>query len=250
MKHTIVLTMILAAAVASSGCATKKFVRETTGPIQAKVDQVGEQSTKNSSDIATTQKEVKDLDEKTEAGISAARERAMTAESRANQAMTKAEEAGAAASEAKTSADANRRQLDALRGVVANIDDYRISREATVQFGFGKDALDDDSKKALDELASGTSNLKRYVISVEGFTDATGPAKYNEALSQRRADNVVKYLVAEHNVPVYRIHKIGLGEDKLLDEGKTREARAKNRRVEVKVLSAEVGSETATAAVR
>ena len=66
-----------------------------------------------------------------------------------------------------------------------------------------------------------------------------GAAEYNEALSRRRAESVVEYLVAKHDIPIYRIHMVGLGERKPLDEAKTRDARAKNRRVEVKVFSAD-----------
>jgi OOP family OmpA-OmpF porin len=83
------------------------------------------------------------------------------------------------------------------------------------------------------------NNYKRFYIAVEGFTDQTGNDAYNEALSKRRADAVVAYLVAQHDVPVYRIQMVGLGKDKPLDDAKTRAARAKNRRVEVTVYSAD-----------
>ena len=82
-------------------------------------------------------------------------------------------------------------------------------------------------------------NNKRFFIAVEGYTDSTGSKQYNEELSRKRADAVVNYLVAKHDIPIYRIHMIGLGEDKPADEGKNRAARAKNRRVEVKVFSAD-----------
>ena len=79
---------------------------------------------------------------------------------------------------------------------------------------------------------------KRFFIAVEGYTDATGSKAYNEALSRRRADKVVEYLVV-HDIPIYRIHMIGLGQQRPVDEARNREARAKNRRVEVKVFSAD-----------
>src|SRR5262249_61727361 len=104
---------------------------------------------------------------------------------------------------------------------------------------FDKYALDDQAKQDLDKLAMDVKNDKRFFIAVEGFTDQTGTRQYNDALSRRRADAVVQYLVAKHEIPIYRIHMIGLGDQKPLDEGKTRDARAKNRRVEVKVFSAD-----------
>jgi len=74
-------------------------------------------------------------------------------------------------------------------------------------------------------------------IAVEGYTDATGSKAYNDALSRRRAEHVQGYLVAKHDIPLYRIHIIGLGQEKPVDEARNRAARAKNRRVEVKVFN-------------
>ena len=74
---------------------------------------------------------------------------------------------------------------------------------------------------------------------MEGFTDRIGSRQYNEVLSRKRADAVTEYLVAKHDIPIYRIHMIGLGDEKPVDDGHTRAARAKNRRVEVKVFSAD-----------
>jgi OOP family OmpA-OmpF porin len=85
---------------------------------------------------------------------------------------------------------------------------------------------------------------------VEGFTDRVGTDDYNAALSRRRADAVVAYLVAQHNVPVYRIHMVGLGKMKQVDEGKTRAANAKNRRVEVTLFSADQAGKAASSAAR
>src|SRR5262249_43824733 len=120
--------------------------------------------------------------------------------------------------------------------------------ETTVQFGFNKDKLTDEAKQKLDALVADKNKYKRFMIAVEGFTDKIGTADYNAALSRRRANHVVEYLVSKHDIPVYRIHMIGLGEDKPVDDGKTREARAKNRRVEVKIFSADQGASTVSQA--
>jgi outer membrane protein OmpA-like peptidoglycan-associated protein len=147
-------------------------------------------------------------------------------------------------------ADANSHELNKLRDVVANIDDYKMQTAATVPFAFDKWALTPSAKEDLDNLATGLSSDKRFVISVEGFTDSTGNRQYNDALSRKRADAVVTYLVAKHDIPIYRIHMIGLGEEKPVDEGKDRAARAKNRRVEVKVFTADIDSSAANTASR
>ncbi len=225
-----------------SGCATKKYVRETAAPIQTKVDQVADTTTKQGAAIDDTRKEVKQVDERATTGISAAKERAMTAENRANEAMTKANDAGKAAADAKNAADKSSSEVAQLRQVVGNLDDYKVAGETTVMFAFNKDKLTDESKQKLDALVADKNKYKRFMIAVEGFTDKTGSAEYNAALSRRRANHVVEYLVSKHDIPIYRIHMIGLGPDKLVDEGRGREARAKNRRVEVKIFSADQAS--------
>jgi outer membrane protein OmpA-like peptidoglycan-associated protein len=241
---SLIAVTVAAGALVSTGCATKKYVREQNAPIQAKVDQVGDQTNKNTSSIDETNKSVKDVDERATAGISGARERAVTAENRANEAMSRADQANSAVSSlaSKTSSE-----MAELRTTVSNIDDYKLHGETTVLFDFGKDKLTPEAEKQLDELVANTSSLKRFVISVKGFTDRVGSADYNAQLSRRRADTVVKYLVAKHNVPLYRVHMIGLGKEMPADEGKTREARAKNRRVEVKIFSADLGAKSLAA---
>ena len=228
-------------ALLASGCATKKYVLNTTSPIQAKVDQVGDQTNRNSAAIEEARKEIKAVDERAEAGIGAAKESAMAADGHAGRAEKKADAAAEAAADARSQAGKNARDIGALRQVVANIDDYKLKAEGTVLFGFGQYILTPESKEQLDKLVLEKGSAKRYVIAVEGFTDQLGPAEYNTRLSQRRATSVVNYLVAKHSIPVYRIHMVGLGKEKLADEGKTRESRSKNRRVEVRIFSADPG---------
>src|SRR5205814_1570857 len=123
--------------------------------------------------------------------------------------------------------------------VVSNIDDYKMQTSVAVPFKFDKYALTSDAKQDLDKLAGDVKSDKRFFIAVEGYTDSIGTKQYNEVLSRRRADAVVEYLVAKHDIPIYRIHMIGLGQEKPVDDARNREARAKNRRVEVKVFSAD-----------
>jgi outer membrane protein OmpA-like peptidoglycan-associated protein len=230
----------------TTGCATKKYVNNTTAPIQAKVNQVGDQTTQNSQQIQDTNKKVTDVDERATNGISAANEKAGAADQHANDAMNHANDAMGHANDAMTSAtsangkaDANTQSIDKLRDVVANIDDYKLQTTVTVPFKFDKAVLTPDTRQDLDKLAQDVQADKRFFISVEGYTDKTGSLAYNEALSRKRADAVVEYLVAKHDIPIYRIHMIGLGQEKPVDEAHNRDARAKNRRVEVKVFSAD-----------
>ena len=154
MKKHLAMTVILGGAMLAGGCATKKYVRNTTAPIQAKVDQVGDQTNKNTAGLDDNRKEIKAVDERAESGISAAKERAMTADNHAGEAMKRADAAAASANEAKTKADQDAVEISSLRGIVANLDEYKPVAETTVQFAFGKDKLTPEAEAALDKLAT------------------------------------------------------------------------------------------------
>jgi len=239
MKAFLATTCIVTGTLLAGGCATKKYVRNTAAPIQAKVDQVGEQTTRNGQQIEDTRTQVKQVDEKAQNGISAANEKAAAADQHAATADQHAGEAMTKANSATQLGEQNQQALNVLRGAIANIDDYKLQTSVAVPFKFDKAALDDAARQDLDKLADDLKNDKRFFVAVEGYTDKTGSRAYNEALSKKRADAVVNYLVAKHDVPIYRIHTIGLGSEKPADEGKGKDARAKNRRVEVKVYTAD-----------
>jgi outer membrane protein OmpA-like peptidoglycan-associated protein len=239
MNAFLATTCIVTGALLAGGCATKKYVQTTTAPIQAKVDQVGEQTGRNGQQIEDTRSQVKQVDEKAQSGISAAQERASAADRHAALADQHAGEAQNRADQANRLGEKNTQDVSSLRNVVANIDDYKLQTTAALLFGVNKYELTADAKVELDKLATEVKSEKRFYIAVEGFTDSTGSKAYNEALSRRRADRVVEYLVAKHDIPIYRIHMIGLGQEKPVDEAHSREARAKNRRVEVKVFNAD-----------
>jgi outer membrane protein OmpA-like peptidoglycan-associated protein len=238
MRAFLATTCIVTAAVLASGCATKKYVQNTAAPIQAKVDQVGEQTSRNGQQIEDTRSQVKQVDEKAQSGIGAAQERAGAADQHAATADQHAGEAMNRADQANKLGEKNSRELDGLRGVVANLDDYKLQTSATVPFSFNRYELSAAAQDELDKLAAAVKSQRRFFIAVEGYTDSTGSKAYNEALSRRRADRVVEYLVARHDIPIYRIHMIGLGQEKPLDDARNRAARARNRRVEVKVFNA------------
>jgi outer membrane protein OmpA-like peptidoglycan-associated protein len=246
MKGFLATICIATGALFAAGCATHKYVRNTTAPIQAKLDQVGEQASRNDQSIEDTKNQVKQVDEKAQSGINAASEKAstadqhaLTADQHAGDAMNKANQVGQTANQAVQSVDQANRGLDSLRNVIANIDDYKLQSSATVPFKFNQYLLTTEAQEDLDKLAEGVKSSRRFFVAVEGYTDNVGNKRYNELLSSRRADSVAEYLVAKHDIPIYRIHMIGLGEEKPVDEGHNREARAKNRRVEVKVFSAD-----------
>jgi outer membrane protein OmpA-like peptidoglycan-associated protein len=219
----------------AGGCATKKYVQQTAAPIQTKVDQVSDQANKEGSDIDAAKKDI----ERHETGINAAKERAMTAEKAAADAMAAAKTADSTANEARTASNQNAQAITTLQTALGNLDDYKLQAETAVPFGFNRDELTPEAKEQLDGFVREHSNSKRYFITIEGFTDKTGSAAYNDALSRRRAERVMAYLVTQHSIPVFRIQDVGLGKEKPADEGRNRAARAKNRRVEVRLFSAD-----------
>ncbi|HYM07734.1 MAG TPA: OmpA family protein [Terriglobales bacterium] len=228
--------MILTGVLLSGGCATKKYVQQTAAPIQGKLDQVADQTNKQGTSIEAAQKDI----ERHETGIDAAKERAMSGEKAAADAMNAAKVADQTANEARNTASQNAQQINSLQQTLGNLDDYALKAEAVVQFGFNKDTLTPDAKEQLDQFVKEHSNSKRYFITIEGFTDKSGAQSYNDTLSRRRADRVMAYLVTQQNVPVFRIQEIGLGTEKPADTGRNRAARAKNRRVEIRLFSADI----------
>jgi OOP family OmpA-OmpF porin len=154
------------------------------------------------------------------------------------------DELAAVANTAKGGAKAAQETADAaVAGVNTTIErisalvDYVPQTVLAVNFKTGSAILSADSKAKLDEIATKALNSKGYVLEVSGFADTTGSINRNRALSQRRADNVIRYLVENHQIPLRRIiTPYGFGETNPVAENNSREGRAQNRRVEVKLL--------------
>jgi outer membrane protein OmpA-like peptidoglycan-associated protein len=224
---------------ASTGCATKKHVAKVMAPVEARV---GESEKK----LADKTAAIGEL----ESGLSRADERAMDADKKAVAAGQAAGQAHEAANQAGQRAD-NARQL-AEKGLaradeleqdfdqkIQNLDSYKLVSEESVQFGFGRSALTDDAKEKLDEAVKNLGGMRAYVVEVHGFTDRIGNPQYNLELSRKRANEVVRYLTVQHEIPLRRVHVIGVGSAKPVEEGRTRAANAANRRVEIRVFAPE-----------
>jgi len=218
------LTVLLAASLAASvGCSTKNYVKQETTPLINKTNELDDLTAKNTKDI-------KDVDARAQAGIKAVQDKAAAADE-------KAQAAGKQAGDAQTLADTATKRVDTLTNTVVNLDNYRPVAETSVHFGFNKDNLTKSAQEALDQLATDIPNTKGYIVTVEGGTDGVGPSDYNYDLSQRRANAVIQYLASKYNVPAHKIYLIGLGKDKPVDSNQTAEGRAKNRRVDVRLMT-------------
>ena len=232
MTRTSLTILLAVSMVATVGCTTKNYVKQQTTPLINKTNELDDMTAKNSKDI-------KDVDARAQAGIQAVNAKTADVEQ-------KAQAAGQSAQSAQQLADTANQRVGVLTNTVANLDNYRPVAETSVKFGFNKDNLTPKAKEALDQLAGTISSTKGYIIALEGSTDSVGPADYNYDLSQRRANAVIQYLASKYNVPAHKIYVIGLGKDKPVESNKTREGRADNRRVDVRLMTNTVGDTTPT----
>lgn len=217
--------MLALSSLLIAGCATKNYVKQSITPVDQKIDQVDKSSQQRDSQQTSDLNKTNQTVDENEKKLSATTEIARTADGESKNAMAKANQ--------------NTKEIGDLRSVIANIDDYKPMGEPTVvHFAVNKDTLSKDEQAKLDQFASQIGSQQRYFITVEGFTDQTGPKELNDRLSRARADQVIAYLVGSHNVPVYRIHTVGLGDQKLIDEGKGKKAREQSRRVELTIYTA------------
>jgi OOP family OmpA-OmpF porin len=205
------------------GCSSKNYVRSQTTPI---IQQTNELDSKTAADHRT----IRDTDERAQKGIAGAQSAADTADQHAMAAGQSADAAGHSAQEAYN-------RVDSLTGVVANLDNYKPLADVSVTFAFDKAVLTAADKKQLDDLAGSLSTARGYILQLTGGTDSIGDANYNYQLSQRRADAVANYLATKHNIPPHKFYLVGIGKDQQVASDRTAEGRAKNRRVDVKLLT-------------
>jgi outer membrane protein OmpA-like peptidoglycan-associated protein len=239
-----------------TGCATKKYVIKTITPVSERVTAVENKNGDQDKLIATSSKEIEELGtdlSRTKEKLNDVDQKAIAAGQSAQQAGQRADGAQRAADGARTLAQQGNDKADAVKQdvqkaverTISTIDGmtkYQMLKSETVLFPLNRHNLSAESKAQLDDIAHSATGLERYMIEVQGFTDKTGPPQLNEQLSQDRAVEVVRYLVNEHKVPVRTISSIGSGYTQPVGDDKTRDGRAMNRRVEVRVFVPEVGS--------
>ena len=217
------VSILAVAMVALSGCATKNYVKNQTAPLIDQTNQLNDKTAANN-------RAIHDTDERAQAGIT-------KAQGAADSATQNAQGAQKAAGDAENAANDAVHRADSLASVVAGLDNYQAIGNVSVTFGFDKSTLTKDDKDQLDTFAGTLTSAKSYIVEVTGGTDSTGDANYNYALSQRRADAVVQYLASKYSIPAHRFYLIGIGKDKEVADNSTREGRAKNRRVDIRLLS-------------
>jgi outer membrane protein OmpA-like peptidoglycan-associated protein len=213
--------------------ARKKYVQRQTQPIRDRVNELDELTANNS-------KMIKDVDSRAQQGI-------QLASAKANEADQHAVDAGNRAQAAQQTATQANTRLTTVEQVVGNIDQYKATNQTEIRFRPGQSVLSQNAKTALDDMATPLKDQRGYIIEVQGFSSGHGQAAI--ATSQKMADSVVRYLVLNHDVPVYRIYVVGMGNAPVPsasadDQSKTK--RTSGGRVEISLLKNDLEQLTAT----
>ena len=193
--------------------ARKKYVQRQTAPIRDRVNELDELTSQNT-------KLIKDVDSRAQQGI-------QMASNRANEADQHAIDAGNKATQAQNTAQQAHTRLNTVEQVVGNIDQYQAQTQTEIRFKPGQTVLSKNAKGALDDMATPLKDKRGYIIEVQGFSAGKGQAAIQN--SQKMAESVVRYLVLNHEIPVYRIYLVGMGNAPV--QATTGEANAKPKRI-------------------
>jgi outer membrane protein OmpA-like peptidoglycan-associated protein len=201
--------------------ARKKYVQRQTQPIRDRVNELDELTASNT-------KMIKDVDSRAQQGI-------QLASNKANEADQHAIDAGNRAQAAQNTAQQATTRLTTVEQVVGNIDQYKAATQTEIRFKAGQSVLSKNAKQALDDMATPLKGQRGYIVEVQGFSAGHGQAAIQT--SQKMADSVVRYLVLNHEIPVYRIYVVGMGNAPLptTEEG-AKAKRITGGRVEVSLL--------------
>lgn len=176
--------------------ARKKYVQRQLSPIRNRVNELDDLTAANS-------KQIKDVDARAQEGIRQASAKANEADQHAIDAGNRAQQANQTAQQANT-------RLNTVEQVVGNIDQYQPTTETEIRFRPGQTKLSAKAQSALDDMAANLSGQRGYIIQVQGYSPARGQAGIQA--SRAMADSVVRYLVTQRDVPVFRIFVLGMGD--------------------------------------
>ena len=221
MKKLVIGVPVLALALGgTTACATKKFVRGEVGQVNEKVDTLTRSVEENQERTRANEARIGEVDQK----AAAADQRAAGAEQRA--------------AEARSAADAVNTRADAIERASKRIVYEVVLSEDKGDFKFGQAAVPEAAVGEIDQLVQQLkSNPNGAFIEIEGHTDNTGSKDINYKLGMERADAVKRYIYENHQVPLHRINVISYGEEKPIAPNNTKDGRAQNRRVVIKVLT-------------
>lgn len=225
-KLFMALPIAVFAVGGSTACATKKFVRTSVGEVNSKVDSLGK-----------SLEETQERTRQNEAKITEVDGRAQAANAAAGQAKQAADTANSTAVAAGNTASTAVAKADAVDKATKKLVFEVVLNEDQGNFKVGKTDLPDEAKARLDQMiAQIKADPKGAYFEIEGHTDDTGTKDLNQRLGLERAESVKMYLYEHHQIPLHKMNVISYGEEKPVAPNKTRDGRAQNRRVVIKVL--------------
>jgi outer membrane protein OmpA-like peptidoglycan-associated protein len=234
MRKALVAIAVVAFGLGgSTACATKGYVKNQVGQVSTKVDTLSQSL--EATQERTKQNEAKIAVVDTKAG--AAQSSADKAQGTADGAMTSASGADTKAGAAANAANAAAAKAEEVDKSAKRIVYTVVLSEDQGNFKLGKATLPAEAKAKIDELVSQLkADPKGAYFEIEGHTDNTGDSAINQKLGQERADAVKMYLYEQHQIPLHRMNVISYGQSKPMAPNNTREGRAQNRRVVIRVL--------------
>jgi outer membrane protein OmpA-like peptidoglycan-associated protein len=200
--------------------ASKKYVQRQVAPIRDRINELDELTTENA-------KAIKDVDGRAQQGIQLASEKSSLADQHATDAGNKAQLAQTAATQAAT-------RVSTAEQMVGSLDQYKGTGQTEIRFRAGQTALSKSAKDALDEMAAPLKDQRSYIIEVRGFSSGRGHVAI--ASSQKMADSVVRYLVLNHQIPVYRIYEMSMGNAPVAGTSGTMAKHTTGGRVEINLM--------------
>jgi len=226
-KWMSAVTLAGVVAVGLPACATKGFVRNRVGEVNGKVD-----------NLSTSVEETQERTKKNEAAINDVDQKAQAANAAAGQAQQSATAANTAAGAAAARANEVGVRTDELDKASKRLVYTVVLSEDEGQFKFGKTDLPDEAKAKIDEVIQKLmANPNGAYFEIEGHTDNVGGKMINEKIGMERAEAVKKYLYEQYQIPLHKMNVISYGSEKPVSSNKTKEGRAQNRRVVIRVLA-------------
>jgi outer membrane protein OmpA-like peptidoglycan-associated protein len=233
-KRVTCLVLYGGLAILFSGCATKGYVREQVSSAEGRGNQ-----------------KIGVVDQRIESQDAKLRETSTQLDSRIGEVRSMASQASSTGQEAKSIGQEAKKTADDVSAAVRDVDSrttqrfaarnqYTVIDTKSLVFDFGKADLRDESVNLLREVAAALKQDPNAVVELQGHTDGVGSDRFNLQLSRERVDTVTRYLVNKEGIDLRRIHTVGLGKEAPVADNGSKNGRAKNRRVEIRVLTTQL----------
>ena len=230
MNRCFTVILLTCGSLVCTSCVSKVHVRNQVTTIMDKVNALDDETAKNTTGI--------------KAADTKAQESGKEQEQKAQEALQTTAHANEQSLHAQERSDEASRRIAGAESIVSNLDNYKTVSDVSVHFASGEAAISKAASQKIDELANQLSRTPHYIVVIEGGTDSLGGKEDNYSLSSCRARAVMAYLAVKYNIPVYKMHPVGLGADRPIASNNFAPGRAQNRRVNIRILASENWAES------